>query len=269
VSQNNVPRGIKGTLYMARAVSKEKGRPYFYIYIILWAISPVRNGLTNFRVFLVDTFTVLYARALNKPLIHVVGDSHVVPFWGSMPFLAHHLGAATAYNLNKKNSTTKSNEQLFKVSNKLGKKDIVMLSFGEIDCRIHIYYEHKKSNDKYSIGDLIDRTIANYGEVMVQLKERGVNFCVYCVSPATAVGNEYKYPFYGTPEIRSQINRMFNEKLREFCESNGYKFIDIYDKVTGKDGLMLKEYASDDIHLNKKAVGLARMEIRTKLGIDV
>jgi len=254
---------------MARAVSKEKGRPYFYIYIILSAISPIKNGLTNFRVFLVDAFTVLYARALNKPLIHVIGDSHVVPFLGSMPFLAHHLGAATAYNLNRKNSTTKSNEQLFKVIDKLGKKDIVMLCFGEIDCRIHIYYQHKKSNEKYSIGELIDRTISNYGQVMAQLKERRVNFCVYCVSPATKVGNEYKYPFYGTPEIRSLINRMFNEKLRAFCEKKGYAFIDIYDRVADKDGLMLKEYSGDEIHLNKKAVGLVRAEIRTKLGINV
>jgi hypothetical protein len=254
---------------MARAVSREKGRPYFYIYIILWAISPVKNGLTNFKVFLVDTFTVLYARALKKPLIHVVGDSHVVPFRGSMPFLAHHLGAVTAYNLNSKTSSTRSNEQLFKVIDKLGNKDIVMLCFGEIDCRIHIYYQHKKSNGKHSIEELIDRTIANYGEVMVKLKERGVNFCVYCVSPATEVGNEYKYPFYGSPEIRSQINRMFNEKLRAFCQKNGYAFIDIYDRVSDRDGLMLKEYASDDIHLNKKAVGLVRAELRTKLGIDV
>jgi lysophospholipase L1-like esterase len=269
VSQNNVPRGIKGTLYVARAVSKEKGRPYFFIYIILWAISPIRNGLTNFRVFFVDTFTVLYARALKEPLIHVVGDSHVVPFRGSMPFLAHHLGAATAYNLNRKNNTTRSNEQLFKVIDKLGKKDIVMLSFGEIDCRIHIYYQHKKSGGKYSVEELIDRTIANYGEVMAQLKEREINFCIYCVSPATKVDNEYKYPFYGTPEIRSQINRTFNEKLRSFCQKNGYAFIDVYDSVSDKDGLMLKEYASDDIHLNKKAVRLVREELRVKLHIDV
>ena len=269
MSQNNVPRGIKGTLYMARAVSREKGRPYFYVYIILWAISPIRNSLTNFRVFLDDTFTVLYARALDKPLIHVVGDSHVVPFRGSMPFLAHHLGAATAYNLNSKTSATRSNEQLFKVIDKLGKKDIVLLSFGEIDCRIHIYYQHKKSNGIYSVEELIDRTISNYGEVMAQLKESGLNFCVYCVSPATKVGNEYEYPFYGSPEIRSQINRMFNEKLRAFCQKNGYVFINIFDRVSDKDGMMLKEYASDDIHLNKKAVGLVRAEMKAKLAIDV
>lgn len=254
---------------MAREVSKGKGRHYFFIYMILWAISPITNGFRSLGTSLVDDSTVLYARVLNKPLVHVVGDSHVVPFRGSMPFLAHHLGATTAYNLNKKNSSTKSNEQLFKVINKLGEKDLLMLSFGEIDCRIHIYYQHKKSNGKYSIDELIERTVSHYGEVMAQLKERGVNFCVYCVSPATKVGNEYKYPFYGAPEVRSQINRMFNEKLKAFCQSNGYRFIDIYDKVADKEGLMLKEYSGDDIHLNKKAVGLVRAELREKIGIDI
>lgn len=254
---------------MAGEFSRIKGRRYFFIYLILWAISPLRNGLNRTGASLVDGYTVLYARLLNKPLVHVIGDSHVIPFRGSMPFLAHHLGAATAYNLNNKNSATKSNQKLFQVINKLGEKDIVMLSFGEVDCRIHIYYQHKKSNGRYSISDLIDRTISNYGEVMAQLRERGVNLCVYCVSPATNVGNEYKYPFYGTVEVRSQINRMFNEKLKAFCQSNGYKFIDIYNMVSDKDGLMLKEYAGDEIHLNKKAVKLVRAEMRAKLGVDV
>jgi hypothetical protein len=142
-----------------------------------------------------------------------------------------------------------------------------MLLFGEIDCRIHIYYQHKKSNGKYSVGELIDRTISNYGEVMAQLKQRGVSFCVHSISPATEVGNEYKYPFYGTPEIRSRINRMLNEKLKLFCDKNGYIFIDIYDRVADKNGLMLREYAGDEIHLNKKAVKLARAELR-KLGVE-
>ncbi len=96
-----------------------------------------------------------------------------------------------------------------------------------------------------------------------------MNFCVYCVSPAAKVGNEYKYPFYGTPEVRSRINRTFNDKLKAFCQKNGYKFIDIYDKVADENGFMLKEYAGDEIHLNGKAVGLVRAELREKIGIDI
>ena len=254
---------------MAKEVSKVKGRHYFFIYIIWSPISSIRNRIRSFWIFLVGASTVLYARVLNKPLIHVIGDSHADVFRGSMPFLAHHLGAATAYNLKKKNSTMKSNEKLFKIVDKVGKKDIVMLCFGEIDCRIHIYYQHKKSNEKYTVSELIDRTISNYGDVMAQLKERGVNFFVYCVSQATKVGNEYNYPFYGTPEIRSQITRTFNERLKVFCEKNGHKFIDIYDKVADDDGFMLKEHAGDEVHLNRKAVKFAKAEISEKMGVDI
>lgn len=210
-----------------------------------------------------------YALILNKSVIHVIGDSHADVFRGSMPFQAHRLGAATAYNLIKKSNSTNSNEQLFNVIDKVRKKDIVMLCFGEIDCRIHIYYQHKKSNEKYSIGELIDRTILNYGQVMAQLKDLGVDFCVYCVSPATKVGNQYNYPFYGAPDVRSEITRTYNERLKVFCESNGYRFIDIYEKVSDKDGFMLQEYALDAIHLNKRVVSLVRAEIKRKFAASV
>jgi lysophospholipase L1-like esterase len=253
---------------MAREVSKSKGEHFFFIYLALWVVSPLKNGLRSSWEFCVDRLTVLLARALGKPLIHVIGDSHVIPFRGSIPFLAHHLGAATAYNLIKKGSSTRSNEKLFKIVDKLGRNDIAILCFGEIDCRIHIYYQHRKSDGRYSVEDLINRTVANYGEIMGQLKQRGVNFFIHCVSPATEVGNEYKYPFYGTPEVRSRINRAFNERLKAFCAENGYGFIDIYDKVADENGLMLKEYAGDEIHLNKKAVKLARAELR-KAGVKV
>jgi len=212
---------------------------------------------------------VIYSRWFNKPLVYVVGDSHVMVFKGSIPFLAYHIGAVTAFNLPNKNSSTKSNEKLFEVIDKAGKSDVVMLCFGEIDCRIHIYNQHKKSNDEYSMDELIERTISNYGCVMAQLKHRGVNFCVYSIPPITDVGNVYNYRFYGTADVRSKITRAFNKKLRTFCDENGYKFIDIYDKVADKDGLMQKKYALDKVHLNKKVVSLVRAELRKKMRINI
>jgi len=82
------------------------------------------------------------------------------------------------------------------------------------------------------------------------------------------VGNEYNFPFYATPEMRCEITRMFNEKLEAFCEKNDYVYIDVYSKVCDENGLMLKEYAVDKIHLNSKALDFVRMEIHEKLGIS-
>ena len=53
------------------------------------------------------------------------------------------------------------------------------------------------------------------------------------------------------------------------CRENGYTYVDIYSRVCDKDGLMLPEYAEDKVHLNSKAVNIAKAELRDKLGIAV
>ena len=71
-------------------------------------------------------------------------------------------------------------------------------------------------------------------------------------------------PFYGSPEVQSQISGSFNERLKAYCEDKGYKFIDIYDKFSDEYGFMLNEYRGYNVHLNKKVVGLVRTEMMKK-----
>ena len=178
-------------------------------------------------------------------------------------------GAATAHNLGKKNSTTNSNRKLFKIIDTVNRKDIVVLAFGEIDCRVHIYYQYKKNNERKEISELIDDTISSYGEVLQRLQELGINFLVYGVPPATKVRNEYRYPFYAPPEIHGQISRMFNERLKELCEKRGYGYIDILSRFSDESGFMPEEYAADEIHLNSNAVDFVKGELKEKLGINI
>lgn len=208
----------------------------------------------------------LYARVLRRPVIHVTGDSHVNAFRWKKPFVAHHLGAATAHNLKKRDSATNSNQRLFKAIRRIKAKDVLILVFGEIDCRIHAYYQFRKNNEKQTINEILDLTVSNYGEVIEEIRRNGISPCIHSVSPATTVGNEYNFPFYATPEVRSEITRMFNEKLKAFCMKNGYTYIDVYSMVSDGDGMMLPEYAADKIHLNSKAIDLVKMELSGKLG---
>lgn len=190
-------------------------------------------------------------------------------FKGYKPFIIHHLGAATAFNLIKKDSNTESNKQLFQIIRRISKKDIVLLTFGEIDCRIHTYYQFKKNNEKYSLDEIIDKTVSNYGAISHQIREKGIKLCICSVSPTTTVGNEYNVPFYASPEIRSHITRKFNEKLQEFCTIHQYPYINIYPKVSDENGIMLKEYAGDQIHLNNKVIPIVRKELNEIIGITV
>jgi hypothetical protein len=253
---------VGDTLAVARVISREKGIRHGAWYFISYRAR-------GFGRFLFDCYSLLYSRVCNRPLVHVIGDSHVKVFRGKRPFVAHHLGAATAHNLGKEGSTTNSNRKLFDIIGRISRKDIVLLAFGEIDCRVHIYYQYEKNGQRRSMGELIDDTVLSYGKVLGGLRELGISFIVCGVPPATKVRNEYRYPFYAPPEIHSQISCMFNDRLREFCQSNGYGFVDVHSKFSDDGGFMLREYAADEIHLNGKVVDFVKGELRKRLGINV
>ena len=195
-----------------------------------------------------------YSRLFNKPLIHVIGDSHVRTFRRFRLFVLHHLGSPTAYNLKNDKSTTNSKKKLFVIINKFNrKKDIALLVFGEVDCRVHIYYQYKKNDEKIKITELINRTISNYGWVLEQLKKMDVNFFVFCIPPTRQKQRAYCPKKLNAPaETRRKIFEVFNKKLKKFCIKNNYKYIDIYSKITDKNGFMSENYAADDVHLNGK-----------------
>lgn len=205
------------------------------------------------------------------PVIHVIGDSHSWAFKKQIPFVINNIGPATAYNLVNKDSTIQSNRKLFQALDKIdSKKDYVILSFGEIDCRVHFYNQYMKNNGSISMDELMDTTIENYGEILSQLKERNINFIVYGVLPAARdvvryppyatkrireeLVNSYKknYPYQASPEVRSYINSRFNEKLKAYCEARGYKYLNIYRVVANERGFVKDEFVADEIHVNGK-----------------
>ncbi|OGZ72560.1 MAG: hypothetical protein A2908_01665 [Candidatus Staskawiczbacteria bacterium RIFCSPLOWO2_01_FULL_38_12b] len=217
-------------------------------------------GKTSNKTF--DVYNYIHSRTYNIPLIHVIGDSHSTVFYNKKQFIAHFLGAATMHNLNKKVSLTKSNEKLFKILRKLNtKRDIVMLSFGEIDCRIHMSYQYEKQQKKITIPKLIDQTIFNYGCVLKEIRQMGITLYVYGMPGAREIKYLDKSLFYGTDSMRSDIYGEFNDRLKKFCENNGYPYINIYPKVSDKNGFLLKEYVADEIHLNGKIADFVRQEI--------
>ena len=197
--------------------------------------------------------SAIIARILHRRLIHVIGDSHTLVFVGSPFFAVHYIGPATAFNLNRSGSTSRARERLFEILNRIDKeRDAVMPVFGEIDCRIHIFYQHRKSNGSFSVSELIDRTVSSYGSVLEEVRALGVQLYVYGVPPAGKQENVCNYPYYAPPEVRSEISRQFNHCMRTYCEEHGYIYIDIYSRVSDERGFVRSGYAADDVHLNKK-----------------
>jgi hypothetical protein len=210
---------------------------------------------------------MLEARLFNRAIIHVIGDSHLRPFTFKRPFLLHHISQATAYNLNKDNSFSRSKQYLNSFLPAIDKRrDVLLLCFGEIDARVHIYLQYEKNNRKVSIGTLIDNTVTKYGETIGRLKNDGFAVCVHGLPPAARKDFESELPFLGNPEQRSQISTEFNEKLGDFCRKSGVLFLDMQSIAADGNGFMKKEYAADEVHLSRKIVPFTMNKIAEAFG---
>lgn len=216
---------------------------------------------------LYNKLLMLEARLFNRAIIHVIGDSHLRPFVFKDPFLLHHISQATAHNLNKDNSFSQSKKYLNSFLSGINKqRDVLLLVFGEIDARVHIYLQYEKNNGKISIERLIDATVERYGETIGRLKADGFAVSIHGLPPAARKDFESNLPFLGSPEQRSEISREFNRKLGEFCRRSGVAFIDMQSIAADDNGFMKKEYAADEVHLNGRIVPFARGRIVEAFG---
>lgn len=212
----------------------------------------------NFRQFV--------RKLTNEQFIHIIGDSHVLAF--QHPILkVHYLGAVTAYNLVNENSSSKGREKLFKVINSLKKTDAVLLVFGEIDVRIHIYNQYIKNKRKVPIKKLIGNVIANYSQVIKEIKEKNFRVGVYNIVPPGPQANIYNYSYYAKWQVRLEITQLMNKQLRLFCKKNGVFFIDVFDKVVNSNDIFeesfrKEEFIFDDVHLNDKVTKLVIEELQ-------
>jgi hypothetical protein len=209
-----------------------------------------------------NAWLIADARRTNRSIIHVIGDSHLRPFLFRKPFLLHHISQATAYNLNKDNSYSQSKKYLNSFLPAVDKqRDVLLLVFGEIDARVHIYLQYEKKKKKTSIEKLINATVDSYGLTIKGLKKDGFAVCVHGLPPASRQDFESDLPFLGSPKQRSHISRIFNLKLGDFCRKNGVPFIDMQSIASDEQGFMKKEYAADEVHLNSRVVPFARQII--------
>jgi hypothetical protein len=216
---------------------------------------------------LYNTILMLQANLFNRAVIHVIGDSHLRPFIFKRPFSLHHISQATAYNLNKDNSFSQSKRYLNSFLPAINKqRDVLLLVFGEIDARVHIFLQYEKNNEKISIERLIEATVEKYGETIRRLKDEGFAVCVHGIPPAARKDFESNLPFLGSPEQRSQISRDFNRKLGALCRRSGVTFIDMQSIAADENGFMKKEYAADEVHLNTRVVSFARDKIVDAFG---
>jgi lysophospholipase L1-like esterase len=215
----------------------------------------------------------MYTLSERKPL-YCIGDSHAEFFRGfnrigpeyphydpyrRFPFLVPvRLGAVTAHNLNKLDSSSEGRKKLDQCLMQLSPPQRLLFCFGEIDIRCHL------PKDPYLDFPLrIEKTVQNYIEVINALKTKGYEISVFAPIPSTLFSLSFgEHSTVGTCRQRNRITVAFNDLLKVQCEKFNIPYISIFDDLVGKDGLTKYTYYMDYIHLSQKAMPFALREIR-------
>jgi hypothetical protein len=187
--------------------------------------------------------------------IHTIGDSH--SFYGfdtnktnkSSDIINHHITPATlAYSVGR----DKLNRLDIRKFDNIKDNDILIFSFGEIDCRCNI----KKHTTEENYKENIDNIVLNYIETIklnISLLEIKIKkICIYNVVPPPHKNGSLEnkdYPFLGTDDERLNYALYFNKKLKEHCEYNNYVFFDVYEKYSDKFGFLIPEYSDGHVHI--------------------
>ena len=193
--------------------------------------------------------------------IHLIGDSHTLMHKGLEPeIMTHHFGACTAYGLLNEHSETKSFQSLHNlIRSEISTLNTVFIfGFGEIDCRVLIFYKHMEY--KIDLVYMVQIVVYRYFAAISYVRDLGIEVMVHGPIPAVQQGNEYNLKHYGDNSTRASINLVFNRLLREKCAKEGIMYFDAcaLPYLMGPHGLVPKEVLLPDlVHVDPKKVPIA------------
>lgn len=126
---------------------------------------------------------------------------------------------------------------------------------GEIDCRHHVYYQaHKQAKP---IEEIILKTLRRYSAALAALRILvNGNLIVLGIPPAANEPMSMHYPPPCPIETRLLIYRTFNQAMKEWCEANQIKYLDVQSVGGDERGYFRDGYTEETspnfpTHLNK------------------
>ena len=227
----------------------------------------------RYIIDLVSEISGKEVKNIDDRKIYVIGDSHSVFFCGQdflsykklkngittaccalKPFKNYHLGACLAYNTTNENAGVNSLKKTkFMLENGwLPENSAVVISFGEIDIRVHLL----KRAEKTSLDTEIDKILANYLQYIKMLQRHNLRVIVWgpVASQNDDCPKDELLPSYGSEYERNYATKVFNEKLERLAKENDFIFCSIF-KYLVDDSLHSKTgYYVDGYHLGTKAL---------------
>lgn len=220
-----------------------------------------------------DSNTMFFAGAERLRFIRYRRSAFWKPYWINrgldlLPcFRVFHVGPATAWKAGDLGSSTRSREKieiLLKKDLKPGSR--LLLSFGEIDCRIHMA---KAVLAGGKIEDVVEKTAAKFVQLPEAIAAKGFRPALW--GPPQIIPKDEKlssptFPFIGSWELRRDITYAYIASLKGHCERLGIPFLSIAGLYHPPQEKAERALFHDGTHLSQRLMPLALAELQ-KAGI--
>jgi len=135
----------------------------------------------------------------------------------------------------------------------------LLVCLGEIDLRAHVL----KQADAQGVSPetVVDNVLTEYFTFLLHLKECGFKVNVWgpiASQKDNCVVNEDLFPRFGSEVERNKATLYFTEKIKAFCEKEGFGFYTLFYDMVDENLQTIPDYISEDAcHLGTTGFALA------------
>ena len=194
-------------------------------------------------------------------MIHIYGDSHALFSFLNLKLdnNNYYHASITMFRIGRDNTIINFNKDQVMLKN-----DIIVLIYGEVDCRCHIQQQIDKGRNE---DDIIHELVNNYFQTIINnIVNKNLKIIIVGVIPPTKQNNYeslhgpilHEFPFVGTDEDRVRYTNKVNNKLEELSKKNDYIYFNPYSHYAMQDGTLNPEYSDTKVHLGDNSYFLER-----------
>ena len=205
----------------------------------------------------------------NYPKIYHIGESHCLSFAHSLITIGgktHIISPRITLGAKAYHFSTKLENHFKSIAAYHLKKaptgSIVLISFGEIDCRADEGIIKAASQTSMPIDELIEQTVHFYMKWFLTKSLKSRHKLFFFNIPAPVYNPKYSSPIN---KKVAEVISLFNSYLLIIGTRFQANIIDVYSHTVGKNGFSNKLYHCDRHHLDCKVLPFIRDQFSKKL----
>lgn len=198
----------------------------------------------------------------GKEDIISIGDSHAALAIANIPRCRiMTIGSITMHRV------TRDGLQSFGIAaNQFPPHQNIVLSLGEIDCRMHIVKQSERQQRPFSeiVLDLVNRYFVEIHKTFSARPD--LRIIVSGVVPALRARNAGEGFYYGDDTLRRTIHAFMNQCIQQKCAAYGYDHLDVFSKYVDEEGFIRYSLSDHSHHLGPQCAKLIEHDLTTIIG---